>query len=93
MDKPCPECKTATTYPDYRRFNLGCLYCGARYVRALTARMADPMDCLLHAQLKQWHLKVVNDWTAWGHDRTELLALADPGSAGLPVAPNPTKPR
>lgn len=85
----CDDCAAARKYVEHRIMNVNCIYCGARYYQALKTwpaprRMPDGKR-ETKAQRSEWREKVIADWTAWGHDRAELLALGN--SEKVPFEP------
>lgn len=67
----CIECASARdTSGLWRRYDLACLWCGARLVQAIGQLAIGA------AEVKLRRVKVINDWTNYGHDREALRTLA-----------------
>lgn len=64
----CDDCAAARENHEYRRFDPRCLYCGARYWRAVgKMRTGDA--------LAKWRGHILDVWGELGHDRKEIAAL------------------
>lgn len=70
MTRPCEDCASTRIAPLHLLFNLGCIWCGARLIGRLR-QLPRP-----NAEIKARQERVLADWTAFGHDRTELLRLS-----------------
>jgi hypothetical protein len=84
----CNDCDQGRRNSAYRVFSLGCIFCGARYARAV--RTAT--DVQLPAQVagesrsrRQWHDHVLKSWADFGHDAAALKKLA--GADKVPFEP------
>jgi hypothetical protein len=78
----CNDCDQGRRNSAYRVFSLGCIFCGARYARAVrTATDVQFPARVGDAQLsrRQWHDHVLKSWADFGHDpeRLKTLAAAD----------------
>lgn len=81
----CDCCEIEREHPGFRRFNPACLWCGARYLQAVGSIL------LTKQKRTEWRLKILDDWTAIGHDREELRTLAK--GETTPIAPVESKPK
>jgi hypothetical protein len=81
----CEDCERARASFDWKRYDLKCVYCGARYIAELNTwprrLMGDGFKQHeeTREERKAWRQKVVDDWTAYGHAEAQLLQLATAG--------------
>lgn len=91
MATPCEDCASTRIAPLHLLFNLGCIWCGARLIGRLRHLH------LSNGAIKARQEKVLEDWTGFGHDRTELLRLSlEPTPVVAPLdcePPSQEKPR
>lgn len=90
MATPCSDCAATREAPGWSMFNPACLWCGARLVQRIR-NLPRP-----GAEIKARQSKVLEDWQAMGHDRSELLRLSRTECPVAPLdsePPTPTKPR
>lgn len=80
--RPCEDCAIRRdTNPAWRRYDLGCVHCGARLVQTIRGlRGIRPRDELT-ARVKV----VMDDWAAWGHDLQVLRGLVSGPPAVQPI--------
>jgi hypothetical protein len=75
----CDDCTQARMAPAHARYDPRCLWCGARYARAVRTRP----DLIFPAQVdgqemgrRQWFEHVLATWEKAGHDPQQLRELA-----------------
>lgn len=68
-ERPCPCCTNARQNPTYPRFNLGCVYCGARLIQRIGLLQISQTECRERRQ------SVLKDWVEYGHSETQIRAL------------------
>jgi hypothetical protein len=83
----CEECAAARLYPGHRRFELKCLWCGARLIQSIK-RLESPTKEERSARCKA----VLADWLKYGHSEEEIRALADAKEPALETADAPAVP-
>jgi hypothetical protein len=84
----CEECDRARNGPGYRRYDLKCLWCGARYARSVRTSTDLKFPAQVSGQemtRRQWFDHVLKTWTDFGHDQARLEELAR--GATLPLEP------
>jgi DNA-directed RNA polymerase subunit RPC12/RpoP len=84
----CDDCTAARAWPDHRRFDLRCPYCGARYLQTLkTWPPPREIDGRTETtkQRQEWRAQVLRDWIAFGHDEQLLRELA--AGEAVPLEP------
>jgi hypothetical protein len=89
----CEECSIAREQPEYRVFNQGCLWCGARYLQLL--KLWPPPRTITDDQGNErpetkeerqaWRADVLRWWAAHGHSAPRMKELA--AAEGLPLEP------
>jgi uncharacterized protein (UPF0335 family) len=67
--RTCTDCTSARENPHWYRFCPSCIWCGARLIQRIKA-LQRPRE-----ELTQRMKTVLADWTAYGHDETELRRL------------------
>ncbi|MBX3653219.1 MAG: hypothetical protein KF686_03480 [Ramlibacter sp.] len=74
----CDCCDVARVVNGFRQFSPDCLWCGARYLKAVKTVASGKA-------LETWRESIISTWEAYGHTRERLRELARP--AGVPLAP------
>lgn len=74
----CECCKVAATNAYFSQFNPRCIWCGARYLKAVKLVASGQ-------KLEEWRLHILDTWEKAGHDRKKLAELAKP--SGIPLEP------
>ena len=67
--RPCQCCNNARTNPTYPRFNLGCVYCGARPIQRIGLLQISQTDC------RQRRQTVLKDWVEYGRSETQIRKM------------------
>lgn len=66
----CKDCEWGRDNTDYQTYTPACLWCGARYWKAVGAHRRAA------AHLGKWRQHIEDTWKAMGHDPEELRQLA-----------------
>lgn len=66
----CEDCTNATGNTHYLVFNPACLYCGARYLRAIRRR---PMT---RQAVETYQTHILDSWARYGHNPETIRQMA-----------------